>query len=117
MIRMKATNCLITNISLALYVYIYIIRYISWKDTAYEPASEFWQALGFQPFTPVEHHQSQGHLWRLIERSLSAKNGKDLHGDGMETSLTSLRDMKNKEVALGLAISWFTEKKERLSGV
>jgi hypothetical protein len=36
---------------------------------------------------------------------LSAKNGKDLHGDGMETSLTSLRDMKNKEVALGLAIS------------
>ena len=73
-----------------------------------------WDSNIFQPFTPLEHHQSQGHR-RLIERSLSAKNGKDL-----ETSRRRRAIWKTKKLHwdfVGISMDWFTEKKERLSGV
>ena len=58
--------------------------YISWKDTAYTAHEPFWTCIRILTslgthciHSNLSHHQS-GHLWRLIERSLSAKNGKDL---------------------------------------
>ena len=69
-----------------------------------------WDSNIFQPFTPLEHHQSQGHR-RLIERSLSAKNGKDLETSRRRRGDVARYEKQRSCIGILLGLAWIDSRK------